>query len=357
MSIKKISQMTGASAATVSRVLNNPDYKCKTKGLREKIWAAAAQINYTPNEAARSLKKGEAYGTKNYFINILITRSDHTHSDPFFDEVLRVIESEIHKKSCILSAVWYNSVFSDDKKSARARCDELTDEMYAQTGGKCDGLIVIGRCNKEALKKLKTRFKNVVSVNRNSTNYEVDEVLCDGTKIASLAIEHLIKLGHTNIAYVGHVRNEARYTGYLETLKKHDIEAVPDYVYETNQTEAEGYKVMESVLKNDDKPTAFYCANDITAIGLIKCLNHYRNRYYIPSIISSDNIEESQYTQPMLTTVNLPKEEMGRFGVELLIDRIMGRHKNVIRLEIEGNLVVRNSCAPADETYITEYYI
>lgn len=61
--------------------------------------------------------------------------------------------------------------------------------------------------------------------------------------------------------------------------------------------------------------------------------------------------------KPMLTTINLPREEMGRFTVELLVDRIRGRHQNVMRLEIEGNLVVRDSCAPVDETYITEYCI
>lgn len=84
MSIKKIAQMTGASVSTVSRVLNNPDYKCQDSKLRDRIWKAAVEINYVPNEAARSLKKGgNADGPKNYYINILLTRSDSSHSDPF----------------------------------------------------------------------------------------------------------------------------------------------------------------------------------------------------------------------------------------------------------------------------------
>ena len=85
--------------------------------------------------------------------------------------------------------------------------------------GKRDGLIIIGRCNKEALKKLNKKYKSVVSVNRNSTNYEVDEVLCDGKKIASAAVEYLISLGHKNIGYIGQCHSEDRYNGYLETLK------------------------------------------------------------------------------------------------------------------------------------------
>ena len=58
MSIKKIAEKAGVSPATVSRVLNNPNYKCSVSGLRDKIWKTAIEMNYVPNEAARNLKKG-----------------------------------------------------------------------------------------------------------------------------------------------------------------------------------------------------------------------------------------------------------------------------------------------------------
>lgn len=122
--------------------------------------------------------------------------------------------------------------------------------MYTETEGKQDGLIVIGRCNPLALKKLNQKYRSIVSVNRNSTNYEVDEVLCDGRKIASMALEHLISLGHKNIGYVGSCRNEERYMGYLDTLKKYDLDVVPDYVIETDQTEKEGFEAMEKLLRS-----------------------------------------------------------------------------------------------------------
>ena len=59
--------------------------------------------------------------------------------------------------------------------------------------------------------------------------------------------------------------------------------------------------MMERLIQRGDAPTAIYCANDMIAIGMLKCLNKYKNRYYVPSIISSDDIEEAQYTRPMLT--------------------------------------------------------
>ena len=358
MSIKKIAEKAGVSPATVSRVLNNPNYKCSVSGLRDKIWKTAIEMNYVPNEAARNLKKGvSAKQEKTWYINILMTRTDSSTTDPFFAELFRVIESEIHDKNCILSKVWYMSVFSDDRKCRRENLDRLIDGMYDEVEGKRDGLIIIGRCNKEALKKLNKKYKSVVSVNRNSTNYEVDEVLCDGKKIAVAAVEYLISLGHKNIGYIGQCHSEDRYNGYLETLKKHDLDVIPEYVIETKQTEAEGYEAMEKFFQSDDMPTGIYCANDISAIGMLKCLNKFRNRYYMPSIISSDDIQEAQFTRPMLTTVSLPKEDMGKFALYLLLDRLKGGHSGIVRMELEGRLMIRNSCSSVEDSMWSDYCI
>ena len=358
MSIKKIAEKAGVSPATVSRVLNNPNYKCSVSGLRDKIWKTAIEMNYVPNEAARNLKKGvSAKQEKTWYINILMTRTDSSTTGPFFAELLRVIESEIHDKNCILSKVWYMSVFSDDRKCRRENLDRLIDGMYDEVEGKRDGLIIIGRCNKEALKKLNKKYKSVVSVNRNSTNYEVDEVLCDGKKIAAAAVEYLIFLGHKNIGYIGQCHSEDRYNGYLETLKKHDLDVIPEYVIETKQTEAEGYEAMEKFFQSDDMPTGIYCANDISAIGMLKCLNKFRNRYYMPSIISSDDIQEAQFTRPMLTTVSLPKEDMGKFALYLLLDRLKGGHSGIVRMELEGRLMIRNSCSSVEDSMWSDYCI
>ena len=358
MSIKKIAEKAGVSPATVSRVLNNPNYKCSVSGLRDKIWKTAIEMNYVPNEAARNLKKGvSAKQEKTWYINILMTRTDSSTTDPFFAELLRVIESEIHDKNFILSKLWYMSVFSDDRKCRRENLDRLIDGMYDEVEGKRDGLIIIGRCNKEALKKLNKKYKSVVSVNRNSTNYEVDEVLCDGKKIAAAAVEYLISLGHKNIGYIGQCHSEDRYNGYLETLKKHDLDVIPEYVIETKQTEAEGYEAMEKFFQSDDMPTGIYCANDISAIGMLKCLNKFRNRYYMPSIISSDDIQEAQFTRPMLTTVSLPKEDMGKFALYLLLDRLKGGHSGIVRMELEGRLMIRNSCSSVEDSMWSDYCI
>ncbi len=345
MSIKEIAKLVGASTSTVSRVLNDPEYRCRIPGMREKIWEAAIEMNYVPNEAARNLKMGQAKGDRIYYLNILATRMDASQSDPFFTELLQVVESEIHNNMCILSKVWYMPVFSDDRKCRTEDISGIIEDMYRETEGQCDGLIVIGKCSGYALQKLVGKYKNVVSVNRNSTNYAVDEVLCDGQKIASMAVEYLISLGHREIAYVGECHNEARYKGFLAALRNHDIDPDPNYIIETKQTEAQGFACMEKLMELEPYPTGVYCANDITAVGMLKYLEQHRSLRVRPSIIASDDIAQAQNTRPMLTTVHLPKNEMAKFALYLILDRIRGKHSCVVRTEMEGRLVVRSSCA------------
>lgn len=358
MSLKKIADAVGVSMSTVSRVLNNPDYRCSNEGLREKIWRTAMEYNYAPNQAARNLKLGVNQNErKTYYINVLMTRSDESRTDPFFTEVLHIIESEIHRNYCILSKVWYKPIFSDDKKCRYTDLDGIIAEMYQETEEKCDGLIVIGKCNKDALKKISQTYKCVVAVNRNSTSYEVDEVLCDGEKVAATAVEYLLELGHTKIGYVGECQNEARYRGYIDTLRNHGIDVNPNYIVKTKRTEVEGYEAMEALLQKEDYPTAIYCVNDITAIGMLKALNTYKNLYIVPSIIASDDIEEAQYSKPMLTTVHLPKKEMGKLALSLLVDRMKNGHTGIVRAELEGKLMIRNSCRRIDDNNWAEYVI
>ncbi|MCR5625240.1 MAG: LacI family transcriptional regulator [Lachnospiraceae bacterium] len=350
MSIKKIAELSGVSPATVSRVLNNPDYKCQSPEVRNRIWRVAIDLNYTPNLAARNLKLGvSSEAEKTFCINVLMTRTDAVHTDPFFSELLHVIESETHKNNCVLSQVWYMPVFSDDKKCKNIDLESLIDATHKEVSDKSDGLVIIGKCNKRALQIWSKKYSSIVSVNRNSTNYTVDEVTCDGQKVATIAVNHLIELGHVNLGYVGSCHNEARYRGFINVLHDNKIDLEPEYILETQPSKKDGYEAMRKYLKMENPPTGIYCANDIIAIGMLECLNKYKKLHYNPSIIASDDIDQAQFTKPMLTTVRLPRDEMGRFAIQLITDRLKGGHKSVTRIELEGKLICRSSCHNLDE--------
>ena len=157
--------------------------------------------------------------------------------------------------------------------------------------------------------------------------------------------------------YVGDCHNETRYIGYEEALVHHGIAPDIDDVYDITPNEKNGYQAMAYFSQLETPPSAFYCANDILAIGMLKYLAQSKNWYYHPSVISSDNIVESQYT-PMLTTVSLPKAEMAHLAIQILTDRMNGGHKAVVKTELQSTLVIRQSVHQYVSTENEpEYYI
>ena len=84
---------------------------------------------------------------------------------------------------------------------------------------------------------MKRNEKNIVSINRNSTNFGVEEVLCDGKKIALTAIEYLVKYGHSKIGYVGDCHDEARFNGYQTAQMRYHLDSDIDYIFDTTPNE------------------------------------------------------------------------------------------------------------------------
>ena len=171
----------------------------------------------------------------------------------------------------------------------------------------------------------------------------MDEVTCNGRRIASEAVDYLVSKSYRDIGYAGDCANEARFDGYLDALNRHGISVDPLYIYSVRPSEQAGFELMHSIIAQGDTPEAIYCANDIIAVGMIKCLtlNRYRGRKI--AIIASDDIEQAQEITPMLTTIALPKSDMGRFAVQILLDRIDGGHSAVASMELATRLMVRES--------------
>lgn len=177
-------------------------------------------------------------------------------------------------------------------------------------------------------------------------------------RIALTAVNYLMSFGHQKIGYVGDCHNETRYIGYQEALIHHGIAPDIDNVYDIMPNEKNGYHAIAYFSKLETPPTAFYCANDILAIGMLKYLAQSKKWYYHPSIISSDNIVESQYTTPMLTTVSLPKAEMAHLAIQILTDRMNGGHKAIVKTELQSTLIIRQSVRQYISTENEpEYYI
>ncbi|MCD8348315.1 MAG: LacI family transcriptional regulator [Lachnospiraceae bacterium] len=339
MSLKKIAEMTGVSVSTVSRVLNNRDYNCASEEIKNKIWAAAEKISYVPNESARNLKLGQAYQTSAPArkLAVILERFHSLDDDPFFRELFRSVEQEAFANGCTISKLFFSEL-----------------HMEELSGEKADGYIILGRVSPQTLRDMKRHSKNIVSVSRNPTKFELDEIICDGRSAAVCAMEYLIGKGYRRIGYIGDCSYEDRYVGYCDTMIRHNLPMDYASILPTDQTAKNGSIAMKKLLENNRASAAVdavLCANDATAIGALNGWNEWRisdnlnkKRKKMPAIISIDDIKAASEVTPSLTTVHIPHDDMGKAAVKVLLDRIQRGHTEKLRVEFPSRLVIRESC-------------
>lgn len=336
MTLKDIAARAGVSISTISRVINNKDTKAASQELQEKIWSIVRETGYTPNAAARSLKLGgnEAPTIKEKRgIACIVARSADAIDEPFFLDLSRSIEKEAFKQGYNLRYTF--SAFDLDSST--------TFNIISNT--KVDGVVVLGRFSSSLISFLKKHYKNVVYAGLNSIDYNYDQIICDGYKASMAAVKYLASLRHTNIGYIGEVNNEVRYKGYSTALKELSLPMNHKSIINAHLSTDGGYKGAKELLQNNTNVTAIFCANDITAIGALKAIKE--NNLRVPediSIISIDDIDMAQYVSPMLTTVHIPIDELGKITAKTLIDRIEHGHNLPIKIDIPFNITKRESC-------------
>ncbi len=322
MTLKAIAQAAGVSVSTVSRVLNDKGGACASEEVRVRVWTAARTLGYRPNDHARRLRAGGEGVDERPRVAVVLARIRDLTDDPFFSELTRSVEIELLRQGA-----------------------HLTEILYAPgtlpAFDAPDALLVLGRCSQALLAKLKQVTGNLVGIWRNPQNFDVDEVVCDGEKAAALATERLIELKHKKIAYIGDCSYERRYVGYCQTLMGHNLPLDYNLVAPTDQTRKAGAEAMRRIMEGGEA-TAVLCANDITAVGALEAMAEKRKGRRL-SVISIDNIAQAQSTKPLLTTVNIPREDMAHMAVSVLLDRIKGGHQEYVRVELPCRIVCRDS--------------
>jgi LacI family repressor for deo operon, udp, cdd, tsx, nupC, and nupG len=177
-------------------------------------------------------------------------------------------------------------------------------------------------------------------------------VIDDNISQATLAVEHLIALGHKRIAHIagpeGHLNAENRRTGYFQTMEKHGLPTPPEYTGVGDFGVDPSCKIMKSFLELPHPPTAVYCANDPMAVGALKAIEE--SGLNVPGDISlvghGDDIPFSWLNRIPLTTIHQPAEETAHHAIKILIDLIEGRTVETRKVELPGKLIVRNSSGP-----------
>lgn len=324
--ISDIAEHMGVSRATVSRALNGAPGVGPE--LREKIQAFAREQGYKPNPLAQSLSKGKMDIIGLVFGDV---------RNPFYAELTFYIQKALNRHG--YTVMIFNSEYDIQKEREFI---EMAKEF------RLAGMILFtAQTNKEQLQDQVDQIP-IVLVNRSLDLTNYDSVTMDNFKAGYIAAMHLIELGHRRIGFVrGQAMSSAsvqRYEGYRQALKNCFLPMEEEDVYEGDLRMGTGYEMAEKFFERAERPTGMILANDMMALGFLDWCKEKGVR--IPedlSIVSFDNIDFSRIHGIELTTISQHVREMGEKAAELMIRRISQPDAEYRRINLEPELIIRNT--------------
>jgi LacI family transcriptional regulator len=329
MTLHDLARELNLSIATISRALSRPENVAPLT--RQRVLAAVHRHNYTPNGTTRSLRTQQTR-------TIGVVVSDIRNS--FFAAVVKAIEDEARANG--YTVLICNA--DEDRAKEEAALQLLLDR-------KVSGVINCSTgANLDLLRTFQRSGAVLVDFDRESGLNNVDTVVVDNRRGAELATQHLVDLGHREIATVAgpqHLSNaRGRLAGFKDTLRKNGIGLKKAYIQYGNFRQESGFLAAEKLHSLDRPPTALFVANMEMAAGVIAFVRD--KAVSIPqeiSIVSFDDPLWARYMDPPLTVVSQPVESMGKCTMELLLARLRGG-KPVETIVFTPELIIRQSTAP-----------
>jgi LacI family transcriptional regulator len=328
MSLQDVAKRAGVGTATVSRVLNgHPDVKSST---RARVLRAIEELKYRPNLHARSLAGGQ-----NRILGVVLANL----YNPFFADICQAIE---------LNAVQRG--YEIELANAHTDIKEVSACVHRFLGQKVSGLALFPETEPDTLDELREANIPVVLHDSGEAGGNITAIHFDHRKGTRMLVDLLYALGHRRMAFIAAPRclpaTEGRRLEFLETAARYSVEA------RTLAPVADGFaggrEAIRGLLRSGFSPTAILCVNDWIAIGAIREL---RNRgLAIPgdvSVTGFDNITIAEYCCPSLTTIHIPRAEIGRLVVEALLPDASGTLPPARAISLDPELVVRESTGAA----------
>lgn len=332
ITIRDIADLVGVHHSTVSRALS-PNKRDKiSPAVVKKVERAAKKLGYYPNIVASSLKQNRSFA-----VGVLIPDL----MNPVFPPIIRGIQDTAE-------AVGYTVITAntDDEE------DKERSALRMMQGRSIEGVLIATARRKDPI--VEECIENdipFVLINRTVDRDGVNAVVIDEDFGIRSVLDHLMSLKHTRIAHIAGPQHTS--TGY------HRAKAFSDYLrihnLPTNLVEAtnkftieEGRRAFRKLLARDNSFTAIVASNDLLALGCMDAMNELG--LLVPeniSITGYDDILFLERMSPALTTVLVPKYEMGSQATKTLLEIVGGASKAPVVLRMQPRLVIRNSTAVA----------
>ena len=328
VTLNDVAELSGVSYQTVSRVINNhPSVAEKT---RKRVEEAIRVLNYRPNRAARSL-------VTNRSETIAIISFGTTFYGP--SQILTNITQQAKQSGYRVSPSSVEKLEYDELKAA-------LDDIHSQL---IDGIIMIAPIISDFMVEIKDLIGDIPFVQIDTRPQpELASVIIDQMYGSRLATEHLIELGHRQIAEISGPLNwhdaVARHQSWEETMEQHHLPH--NLRAEGHWTAQSGYEAVQTLLKDGAKFTALVVANDQMALGAIAALDNLGLR--VPddvSVVGFDDIPEAAYFLPALTTIRQNFSALGKQSVDYLVSLMEDPETAIHQRVLTPELIIRNSSA------------
>ena len=347
-----VARYSGVSVATVSRVINNKsDVRDETCN---RVLQSIIELNYVPNTAARSLKKGKD-GLNNEKTNnaVGLIAYESIRSSPYFIHILNGVEHE-------LTSNGFNCIYSQirDKRLQNLETANEYHLIKLLTKGEFDGIIAVSIIDNKLAELFKKSKLPLVLIDSNDFGDDIDYVNADNKGGARKAISYLISIGHKRIAFLRECGDSWFFNdleeGYIQALTENSMLYDPSLVKSAENIIEEVFIIIDELLGMEDPPTAIF-TNDITAIMLMNAVKEKGLK--VPediSIMGFDDIDAASYLNSSLTTVQVPKNEIGAIAARRIIEHIKSKSNLIPMRSVLGTkLVIRKSTAVRGERKIS----
>lgn len=324
--IKDVSEYAGVSQATVSRVINGTSRVSHDKKL--KVEKAVQVLGYRPNAIAQALASSRTGS-----IGIIVPEL----GGPFYSGILHSIENRLRRLGYHVVVTAGSNTEQGQRESVEFLLGRRVDAMILHTQHLTD----------DYLTDLEAKGVALVLVNRFVPELAQNCIEIDNELGGQLATEHLLRMGHRNIACITGPLDKSdargRLQGYRKALEEADILFDEALVSEAGFTEESGVSAMRKLLKRDRSFTAVFACNDHMAFGAFEVLKE--EGISVPeqvSLMGFDDILFARYISPPLSTVNFPIEQMSAEAVQLVI-QILNKNKRDVSFKLSPTLVPRSS--------------
>ncbi|MFC5649631.1 LacI family DNA-binding transcriptional regulator [Paenibacillus solisilvae] len=336
--LKDIANRVGVSISTVSRAISDDTSRPVSEETKRKIRSVAVELGYKLTDSANSVAESS---TRLKQVACIIPQSLMSNH-PYFSQVLEGFYWKMNELGQLPVIVRTSEEWKDTQRLAA---------MLGESGVK--GVLAISWYDKELFELLQKEGIVLLGMSFNDDSLSVPVVDCDRVSAARLAMRHLLEQGHTRIGYIGgpaffgKMENEERFIGYQFSMLQSNLGINPDWVIDTNWNVDESYNRMTQMLMHvpkSDWPTAIFCASDMLAIPAMRAALEKECR--IPediAFVGMDNIAVAQYTSPPLTSIHVPKLEIGSVAAKSMVDYLDGQYSIPPKILLPCSLIIRES--------------